>query len=357
MDFIALSIVLFSFIKGVVDKSLNFKNAIIIFLVGIIFNIFSAQLNNEQSIRDTALSSTHFYYILLYFWLHENKIERKELENIIISFAIIYSILYLIQIQEYPQRLFRGTLFADRGTIRLRMQGASFHTLAFFLLINRYLLKQKITDILLAAFFLFITINGGTRTFTATSVLLAGFLFLRLVKYTPVNYFLIILAMVMFIGLLQIESTSTIINNMIETTEEQRAEGDQYIRNVQRRYFTEVYPQNWSYYIFGGGFPGGRGAYSVYMNTIVARYGFYWSDQGLLGFYLVMGAITTLGLLMWVIKSITMRLPKRYLYLNVYFAYLLIASNIVMDEIFARGIFGIHAIALYLIDEANKELS
>lgn len=355
-DLLSLTIMGYSFISMINDKTLLFRNAIIFFLIGIVLNILSAQFNNGQTIRDTAFSCGHFYFILFYFWLHQNKIERKDLENLIIVFAIIYAVFYLIQIQEFPRRLFRGTLFADRGTVRLRMQGASFHTLAFFLLLNRYLLKRKVLDIVLAVFLLYITIKGGTRTFTAASVLLSGFIFLRLVKYNPINYFLIIVAMALFLGLMQTGSTATIIDNMINTTQQQQEEGDEYIRVVQRKYFTSVYPKNWTYYVVGGGFPGGKGGYSRYMNEIVAQYGFYWSDQGLLGFLLVMGGITTLGLLFWVFKGMFLKLPIDRLYLNIYFVYLLLASNIVMDEIFARGIFGIQAIALYLIDLSRREM-
>jgi hypothetical protein len=356
LDLVSLFVIGISFVKLIQDKRLLFRNAIIIYLVGLILNILSAYLNNHQPIRDTTLSLGYYYFILLYFWLGDNKIDRRFIENLIIILAILYVIFYQFQIDEFPRRIFRGTLFADRGTIRLRMQGASFNVLAYFILLNRYILKRNLLDILLAAVFLYMIISQGTRTFAATSILMSAILFVRLVKYDPMNYLLAFFVLILFIGIIQFETPSTIIQNMIETTQEQREEGEQYIRNVQRRYFLNVYPQNWSYYVFGGGFPGGRGSYAYYMLSIVGRYGFYWSDQGLLGFYLVLGGITLLGLLAWVLIAIFIKLPKDRLYLNMYFAFLLISSNIVMDEIFAPGIFGIQAIALYLIDDARKEM-
>ncbi|MBN2486813.1 MAG: hypothetical protein JXB34_12635 [Bacteroidales bacterium] len=354
-DLFSLAVFGFSFVKQYSNKGLLFRNAIIVYFIGIFLNVLSAYFNNGQGPKDTILSAGNLYFILMYFWLHENKIERKDLETLIVVFAILYTIFYQMQIDAFPRRLFRGTLFADRGTIRLRMQGAGFMVLCYFMFLNRYLMYRKLPHILLAMFFLVIIIKGGNRTFLAATALLTGITFLKLVKYSPTNYFLILLGVIMFIGVLQMEETSMIIQNMIETTENQQEQGDRYIRRMQFEYFTNEYPQNASYYIFGGGFPGGYGSYANRMGYMVEAFGFYWVDLGLLGFYLVMGLLTTLGLLLWCVKGMFIRLTPENLYLNMYLAFLVLSSNIVIDEIFAPGIFGIQAITLYLIDLARRD--
>lgn len=357
IDLTSLGIMGISFVSVIQQRGLRFKSSIILFFIGIVFNIISAYFNHGQGIRDTTLSFGYFYFIVFYFWLHEYKIEKKDLENLIIAFAIIYVILNQLQIQLYPRRLFHGTMFPDRGTIRMRVQGASFLVLAYFMLLNRYLLKRNLLHIILAAVFLFVIIRMGSRTFTAGAILLSGVVFIKLIRYSAMNYFLVVLAVVLFIGMLQLEEPQRIIQGMVATTEEQQEMGDRYIRKMQFRYFTNEYPQNWSYYIVGGGFPGGYGTYAERMGYMIQEYGFYWVDLGLLGFYLVVGMIATLGMLSWVIRGIFIKLPKDMLYLNIYFAYLLLVSNVVMDEIFAPGIFGIQALALYLIDLSKDQFN
>lgn len=355
-NYLIYLVLAYSFINLIYEKKLRFKTAIIIFLVGVLCNAFSALINNGQGLKDSLLSMGYFYMILFYFFLHEQKPDRKYLENVIIVFALIYSVFYLLQENAFPRRLFYGNLFFERGTVRAWITGAGFHMLAYFLLLNRFFLKRKPLYIIGCMFFLLILIKSGFRTYAAASVLLSAIIYVKMVKYSPVNYLMIVVVVILFLGLLQLESTSQIIDNMFTASEEQREMGDRYIRLMAYDYFTEAYPQNLSYYIFGGGFPGASGGYSQKMLFMIAEYGFYYSDIGLIGFYFVIGGVTLLGLLLFTLKAIFIKLPPDCLYLNIYFAYLLIIS-ITTHYIYAYGIFGIEALALYLIDISKNELS
>ena len=124
---------------------------------------------------------------------------------------------------------------------------------------------------------------------------------------------------------------------------------------MQYRYFTSEYPANFSYYIVGGGFPGARGAYAYRLGYMIQEYGFYWVDLGLLGFWLVVGLVSSLGMIWYTIKGIFLKLKPDALYLNVYLAYLLVVTNITLDQMYRFGIFGVVAIVLYLIDIARDE--
>jgi len=356
IDLISLLIIGISFIIKLQDKTLRFRNAIFLYLFGIVLNILSAYFNNGQGIKDTTLTFGYYYFILLYFVLHDYKLSRNEIETMILVFAGIYSVFYLIQISAFPTRIFYGNMFYDRGTVRLRMEGAGFLMLAYFMMLNRYLLKRNIFHIIIAMIFLLILLKGGFRTFLAVAVLLSGVVFIKLVKYSPSNYFLIVLAVVVIIGALQMEGPSTIIHNMIETTEQQKEQGERYIRKKQYEFFTKEYPENWTYYVVGGGLGGGTGSYADRMGYMVQEYGFYWVDLGLLGFYLVVGGVTMLGLLWWVFRVMFMKFPPDRLYLNVYMAYLFFVSLLTTPEIYDMGIFGVHAVVLYLADLARDEM-
>jgi len=353
-NLLALGIMGISMVRTLGTPNLRFSSFIFLYLFGIILNILSAKINNGQSLRDTTFSFFNYYFIIFYFYLHDKKISRKDLEVIILVFAVLYSIFYLWQEEVFPRRLFHGSIYSNRGTLRIRIEGNGFLMLAYFMLLTKFLLQRKIWQIVLAVIFFVILLKGGFRTLTAGAILLSGLTLLIMVKYSPVNYLMIVIVTVLFIGVLQLPGYSYIINSMINTTEEQQEQGDEYIRHQQYEYFTEAYPKNSSYYIVGGGLPGGYGPYADYMGLLVEQYGFYWVDLGLIGFYFVIGLIALLGLLGYSLKGVFLKLPPDGLYLNMYFAYLIIVSVTTM-EIYRPGIFVVQAIGLYLIDIARDE--
>lgn len=354
-DLLSLLFLGYCFINAFQEKGMRFKGPVLFFLFGLVCNILSAYLNNGQSPIDTTLSGGYFYFILIYFFLHDQKFERKDLEQLILVFAILYAIFHLIQDFAFPRMLFKENIYYDRGTVRMRLEGDGFLMLAYFMLLNRFLLKRNILNLILALFFFMILLMSGFRTLTAAAVLLSGFLFLKRLKYSPVNYFLVVLAVLLFLGMMQMDRTSTIINEMITASQTQQEQGDRYIRKVQYKYFTQEYPQNFSYYVVGGGLPGGKGGYAYKIGFMTSQYGFYWVDLGLLGFWLVMGLITMIGLLWYIFKGTFIKLPPEGMYLNLYFAFLFLATNITTNQMYRRGIFGVEAIALYLIDLMRNE--
>mgnify|MGYP006287776007 CR=1 FL=1 len=337
---------------------MRFKIPILIFILGTILNMLSAFFNHDQMIRDSFIQFFPYYFILFYFILHDQGFEREDMEKLILAMAILYAVIYIFQEQSYPNRFFNGAMYRDRGTLRLRIEGGGFIMLAYFLSLNRYLLNRRVIYLLLCGLFFYITLKGGFRSLTAAAIILSAILYIKLVNRSGFNYFLVIVAAIAFIGMLQWDPTARVIEGMISATEEQQAEqdrGETNIRILQFEYFTKEYPKNFSYYIVGGGLPGAFGYYSNYMLRLQGN-GYYWVDLGLIGFYFVIGLVALVGLLFYAIKATFIRLPENSLYLNFYFAYLLLGSIFTM-EIYRIGLFGVEAIALYLIDVSKSTTS
>ena len=348
-DSLSWLVFILSLILCLSDNKLKFKKSINLFLLGIFLNVLSAYFNNGQSIRDTVLSFGPYYFILFYYFLHKIKPDVHTLERIIIIFGFLYAIFYLIQTIKFPEQIFAGSMFRDRGTIRIRIEGNGFLMLAYFLLLNKYLMKRNVVHLFVALFLFLVLIKSGFRTLTLGAVLMSGIIFLRLVKYSILNYALIVVAVFLFIGLFQLPGTSRIIENMIHTSKQQMEENDKYIRRLEYDFFRKEYPRNFSYYVVGGGLPGAHGSYARYMGRLIGKYGYYWDDLGLIGFYFVVGGIALLGLLIFTFKAIFSKLPPEGIYLSTYFGYLFIVSFTTM-EIFRPGIFSVEAIGLYLLD-------
>jgi hypothetical protein len=343
-----------SFLMLIKAKGLYFRSAIILFFVGVIVNVFSAYINQEQSPKATILAFSPYYFILFYFFLHKIEISVKYLEDIIIVFAVLYSLIYIIQILVQPLQIISGPLYADRGTIRLRIEGNGFLVFAYFLLINRFLLNRQLKNILLALGFFVVLILGGFRTLTLVVLLLSVIMFVKLVPFNFRNYAVFVVLALLFVGLFQINGISNILKGMVASTEDILVQGDKYIRLLQLDFFFTEFPKNSSIYFLGSGLPGGYSPYYILVASYGWNFGFYWVDIGLLGLYLMIGPIAIGAILWYTVKAMFIKLPREKLYLNLYFAYLFLVSFTTM-EIFREGVFVVQAIGLYLIDVVVNE--
>lgn len=318
--------------------------------------MISAYVNHGQGLKDSLLAFGPYYFILFYFFLHKIKISTEYLENIVILFATLYSILYIIQIFAYPFQLFTSDVIESRGTIRLRIEGNGFLVLAYFLSLNRYLLNRKFINVILTITYFVILLLGGFRSLTLGTVLISVFMFVKLVPFNLKGYALLIFVAILFVGLFQIKGASKILNEMVNTSKDQIEQGENYIRVRQFEFFFKKFPQNRSFFILGSGLPGGSSSYNFLIQSYEFNLGMYWVDLGLFGFFIIIGPITLLGLLWYTTRAIFFKIPRSKLYLNAYFVFLLIVSVTTM-EIFRPGIFTVEAIALYLIDKTMLENS
>lgn len=353
-DAASLLIMGFAFISTLGQEKLRFRNPIIVFFAGIVVNIVAAWIYHDQSIIDTFIIFGSFYFILFYFSLHQLRLERKYIENVIIVFAILYSVFYLVQFYLYPLEIVESQMKVDRGTIRLRIIGNGFLMLAYFMLLNRYMMKQRWPNIILLGFFFIILLKGGFRTLIIVTVVLTILMYIKLARYSKNHLLTAILAIVLLAGMAQSRSTSAIIKNMIYTTTEQIDQGDEYIRLKQLDFFINKYMEKGLYYVTGGGFPAGESNYTRKMRFFQEQYGIYWVDLGILGFYFVVGALALIGLLWYALKAVFIKLRPEYSYLNFYFLYLILVSFTTM-EIYRAGVFAVEALVLYLIDVSKDE--
>ncbi|MEI6047772.1 MAG: hypothetical protein WCS03_02650 [Bacteroidota bacterium] len=337
-------------------KNLHFKNAIILFMIGLMINILTAYLNFGQSPKDTILSFEYQYFILLYFMLHLIKPNIKFLENTIIIFAILYSIIYIVQVTIFPYRIVTSGLIFDRGKFQFEILGHGFLMLGYFLILNRFLLDRKPKNILLAIGFFIVLLLMGFRTKIAGALLVTLIMIFRTIRFDMKDLGIIVVVVLLFIGLFQLPGPSNLLKDFSSDTQKNLKEGKNYVRLRQLKFFFNEYPQNVSYYIFGGGKHGGKSIYNFRMKSFEQNYNIVWVDLGILGFYIVIGAVALAGMLWYTFKAIFIKLPNDKQYLNFYFVFLLIVS-FTTSEIFSSGVFTVVAIALYLIDMSVNEKS
>jgi len=347
----------FSLIMVFQKDNLRFKYPILIFIAGIVLNSVAAYFNLGQSPITTFLSFEFYWFILIYFLLHFFRIDRKFLENVVIGFGLMYSFLYIYQYRIYPDLIFRDDPNTAEWSWQFEILGHGFLMLAYFLVLNRYLLGHRLIYIFMVLGFLYVLFRSDFRTLIAGAAVVTVFMVFRTIRKLT-DFVTIAFVGLILVGFTQYKGVSKVINRMVNQTQENLNEGNKYIRFVELEYLYKIFPKNISYFIIGSGKPSGANLWRQNEGSTVSgknmNYNIVWVDIGILGFYIIIGGIATLGMLWYTFKAIFFKLPRDGLYLNFYFLYLFVVS-FTNEEIFRNGIFTVQAIGLYLIDIIKDE--
>jgi hypothetical protein len=330
---------------------LSFKYPIFLFLFGLLANFFASYKNLHQNLYESFFSFSFYYFILIYFLLHFMKLKAGFVENTILVFAFLYSLIFIYQYKAYPRVIFNFSAQTALEEKQFEILGHGFLVLGYLLALNKFLMKYRWIYLALAMAFMLVLFKCGFRTLIGSALAASVIMIARLIRFNIRDMILGIVVVLGFLALSQYKSVSHIIDNAISKTESNMKEGKAYIRNVEKEYYYNVYPRNISYYVIGGGKPAGRSLYrfDYDISTVKLNYNIVWVDIGLIGFYFVVGGITLLGMLWWALKAIFSKLPREMTYLSFYFLYLLFTS-FTNEEMYRDGIFTVQAIALYLVD-------
>ncbi|EGK02953.1 hypothetical protein [Dysgonomonas gadei] len=340
---------LFSYSK----KDIYFKNCVILFLIGIFTNILSAYINHGQSFWMTFLAFKNYTFILLYFYLSKNEVSEKYVERLIIFFAIVFSIFYLIQMSVYPLEIFETKIYEDRGTLRIRLLGNGFLGLAILMQVNQFFIKKRLINLVMALAFFCVLILGGFRLLPLTILFCSGLIFFRINKFSLKSIMKIsAIGIFLIIVLVQIPFIYNILEEMILRSESDIDRGQDSIRFIQFSYFFYEFTPNIGAYILGNGLPNGDSTYGQEHMLIQEQSNLFWMDLGLLGLWIVAGGVIVIAILWYSVKAIFTSVPKEKFYLVMYFLYLVMVS-FTSAEIFRIGLFGVQAIVLYLIDKSR----
>ena len=335
-----------------------FSNPIILLFIALIVSTLSGFYYHDQSPFLTLLAMRYFLYFLIYFLLLRFGVRRETIIKTIIIGAIIYMIVFTIQILLYPTAIVpikEGTEF-DRGFLRLRLEGVGFVTLSAFYSLNQYLVRKKnikflIFYILCFGFVFILGFRTLLVTFLFSSFLLIIFNSSSIIKIAAYSISLGVLVLLLF----QLQIVQEFVFGAIEQTDNQAEMGDEYIRYLTFDFLFNKVNINFGSLLFGNGMPVGGTEYGNHLLDYGAKKnGFISADLGLLGFVFNYGLLSLFAFLNILRVAIFKKLPKHSIYLKIFFLYLLM-SSITTAEIFRAGMFGIEMIALYLITYESFE--
>jgi hypothetical protein len=372
VDFIYYIILLLLMIGGKLFHSDGYKipvkyrfftKPIFLLFIALIISSISGFAYHNQSPLLTLLAMRYFSYFLLYFVFISFGIKKKDMEKTIVIGAILYMIVFTIQLILYPKQIvpFDSSTAISRGFLRLRLEGVGFVTLTAFYSLNKYMLNKTNKKYLLMYFVCFIYVFIlGFRTLLIT-FLFSTLMLLMIFNKASLRKFLSIMIAILIFGVLlwQVELFQVFVLDSIDTTENQTAQGDKYIRFLAFDFLFNKVNIDIGSLIMGNGMPFNGTEYgNLVLIEGAKRRGFISADLGLIGFTFNYGVLSLLVFLNIFRIAIFKNISKDGIYLKIFFIYLII-SSITTAEIFRPGMFGVQMIALYLITitSFNNELT
>lgn len=336
-----------------------YKPYIYLYFVGFVFSCIYSQLYNDQPFWLT-MSFCNGYVGLLFslFLIHKN-LSSKDLIDIVIFIAIVYTILYIVQWIVYPFCIVSSAtlLNADSDTYRLRIPGSISAFVLFYYGINKFLLKDKFRGIVYCCFGFIPIIIMGFRTLTAITIVSAFMMIAAVTKKIKKTIFYFIL----FCGFSLMASNIPIVSEKIEEMQERQeheseAGKDNNIRLIAYYFLSEQYFVKPGEKIFGAGIPTLETEYTKSLNSLVENYHIYWNDIGLVGLSFLIGIPTVLMLcFIYLLCAWRCNSPKlqfvRFTAITMVFG-----SAITTMELYRAGNILLFSILLCIEYQYNKEL-
>jgi hypothetical protein len=278
--------------------------------------------------------------------LHLIKPDPKELERIFIFYAVIFIVFYILQYLVYPTKIFNVGMQIDRGTIRIGLAGVAFTSIAYFLLLQRFLTENKVRDLLICMLILLVTILLGGRQliFVLLFMTIIYLVMSKRIKNRLVIYTLILIALIplyfIFFNIFQEIFEQTLVN---------LDSGSEDIRVKAYRFFLMKSFPNTLSFITGNGVPSPTSSYGKNMEIITSRFHYYISDIGIIGNYFYFGMFFLIGVLMLFWRVFTAKLLPEHNYIKYLFASLIVMLPMGGGFTYGEFIFML-TIVLYLVD-------
>ncbi|MHC1775944.1 MAG: hypothetical protein AB9834_11080 [Lentimicrobium sp.] len=338
-------------LQGIYSKDegfkLTFKWEIIFIIVSVFVSMFMAYSVYNQGLPTTLIAQRFMYFYFLYFVLHQVKIPDYDFEKIILYFAIIYSIFYVIQYIAYPRIFFSIRVMEERGTVRIFLPGLSYLILAYFYVLNKSFNEFSISRLALLLFFFSVFILMGTRQLIFTMFLLTMINILLSKKVTS-KILVVLIAVIAAVPIFLM--FQNIFLSMVNLSKEQSVGFEENIRILAGTFFlTDFFPNPISY-ITGNGADSSNSSYGVMIQMYKDVFGFFQSDVGIIGDFSRFGSIFLIS-----VVSVLTRILKGYLSEELYYIkyfYLFV----ILTSFTGAGLFGdansivTICITLYIID-------
>jgi len=244
----------------------------------------------------------------------------------------------------------------DRGVIRFSLPCKMLIPLFIFYYFNKSInLKQKINWAAIGVLGILLLMIGN-RYPLALTVVIVFIMYMyssKLRLYQKVYAVMTIIVFSLFIYI--IPFTNNIVSSLVNrSNQEYEGSGENNIRVLAATYFfTDFNEGNAFNKIFGNGiYVPKSNPFSEEIDRLKDDFAFYTSDVGYCQIYLFYGLIGILGLFLWYLTSLKLKVPKKGKFIKIYFTFLML-SMIAGGYWFENIV--IVAMLSYVLSEYNKQ--
>ncbi|MEN8229373.1 MAG: hypothetical protein ABFS38_14540 [Bacteroidota bacterium] len=328
----------------------NYSLALFLIVFSMLTSMVTAYVTRDQRFIYTLFAQRALYFYFLYFLLHQLKIDPKDLEKMIIFFALVYVAVHLVQTIVYPRIITNGTIRVERGTIRIYTMGADYIATAFLIYLQRFLRLNKFKYLFMLFVIISIYIMRGGRSSIAIQALTVV-LFLIIDRKVRSRFFLVILGLIGSFAIFMI--FQNIFLELFQQSQVDASKGEDYIRIRAVRYYLTDFFEYPIAYITGNGMQYPHSNYGKLVRLNAIKYRFFLSDIGLIGNYVNYGFFFVLGVLGIFARTMRLKIEPDYIYVKYLFVAIII--GILTSGAFAESDFiGMIVCLMYLVDTSNN---
>lgn len=321
-----------------------------------------AIIYQQQSFMTTLIATLpYFLGYLVFFILMKLDIPKEQIRKALWIFCFIGMATYLINLVSIPNLIFgegRDEFDSSRGFIRLSISSLELIVLFLLYSINQWIVTKKKKYLCLIALTATFIILSVVRQYIMISALLSLLLILNNSSITK-KIFILVICFIFFTVILpkipMYQKMSEVTKEQVERNNSQEED----IRIQAWKFYTYEYQTNFLTTILGNGTPSiGNSIWgNKFAQKTTREYGgngCYYVDVGWAGFYWLFGLISTLSLLILLLKGILKQSSRNELYLKYWCLFIILASIASAPILLYKQIISISTV-LYLIYGKNKK--
>ena len=310
----------------------GFSTPVKLIVFSVILSMPMAYLSWGQGFRDSIIETTPSLIWILFFLLVHYKIPIKTIESIALICGLLYVLLFFFQLANSPTVLFGRSLWGeeftvDRNVTRIIFPAAGVFIFTVFMAISKLTTQKKHRWfwIVLVVLGVLVPIIQVTRQFTMGILIFYLIHFIRrkniIAKLAiAAGFFLVLFIAIMY-------SKNPMIEGMVSAQQRDLNLGSDYVRVQAGKYFLTDFSPNFVSRIFGNGMPNwGFSSYGIFVENLAVSKGYFHSDVGIIAVYSLFGVMAVIGYVLIWIKSFTVKVPEKYIYVKYYLWYLLLTS-------------------------------
>jgi len=342
------------------NNKLMFKKHLFIYLFFAGLNMISCYIFRGQSIVVSFTAWSSLLYIFLYIGFSNFKLSIRDLEKVIEWMFFIILISYIVQNLAYPILLFNLDIAEEKleMDLRVRIFSDGILSLGGIYYLNKFFEEKKTRYAIYFFLFLIVVFLQGYRILMFASFVSAFVLFYRYYGFMNKKTFIYggILC-ILFIGFMQTGMFKEKIGQIVERSETDNLDNEDYVRVASLIYFYNDHFKSDTEMFLGSGCSLTRdrhvSTYSDYMNYLKERYHFFPIDWGLIGLSWEAGIPFVICFILLMLRVVFLKVEKRYYYLGVWQLFLLISVTKALSYMHTNLVY--MAIVLLIAERAHSE--